>query len=223
MRETLNFEEVMKVLKENLKWIIGLSLLGALIAMLLTTFLLTPKYEERTQVIVNQSEDSKTFNHDDIQASLQLINTYSEIMKSPSILEEVMKNLNIKGDVADFSKNIEVSHSEESQVLNILVKDENPERAVAIANEVAAVFQKQIPDIMNVDNVSILAKAELDKNPQPVSPMPAINVAIGFILGMLIGLALAFLRAVLDKRVQTEEEVSRVLDIPVIGSVVHFK
>ncbi|TDM03842.1 YveK family protein [Macrococcus carouselicus] len=223
MRETLNFEEVLKVLKDNLKWIIGLSLLGALVATLLTFFLLEPKYEESTQVIVSQNEISKTFTQQDIQASLQLINTYSEIMQSPSIIEEVMRNLNIKEDLEDFSKKIEVSHSNESQVLNVFVRDEDPKQAVAIANEIASVFQKRIPDIMNVDNVSILAKAELDKKPQPVSPIPAINIPIGLILGALIGLAIAFLRAFLDKRVQTEEEVSRVLDIPVIGSVAHFK
>lgn len=102
------------------------------------------------------------------------------------------------------SNKIEVTIQDQSQVLTVTVTDESVQRAKYIANDVASVFQNTVPEVMNVDNVSVLAVADVGENPTPVSPQPVINMAIVLILGMLIGLGLAFLKAFMDKRIQTE-------------------
>ena len=103
------------------------------------------------------------------------------------------------------------------------VTDPSAQNAQDIANEVASVFQSTVPEVMNVDNVSVLAAADVGNNPSPVSPQPVINIAIGLILGLLVGLGIAFLKAFMDKRVTTEEDVQKYLDLPVLGTVAKFK
>ncbi|TDL93402.1 capsule biosynthesis protein [Macrococcus brunensis] len=223
MNETFNVEEFLKVIRENFKLIIGLMILGGLIATAITVFLIEPKYRANTQVLVSQSQTQDTITNTDIQASLQLVNTYSDIIKSPSILEEVSENLDLKYGTVGLSSMVDVSSQNQSQVLNISVTDPSPYKAEKIVNELAEVFQKKIPKIMNVDNVSILAKAETGENPQPISPKPALNIGLGIILGALIGLALSLLRNILDKRVSTEEDVQKYLELPVMGTVAEFK
>jgi succinoglycan biosynthesis transport protein ExoP len=54
----------------------------------------------------------------------------------------------------------------------------------------------------------------------PVEPKPARNIALGVIVGLLLGLALAFLRDRLDRRVKNEDQIEVLFPgVPVIGLV----
>ncbi|CAD2074879.1 Capsular polysaccharide type 8 biosynthesis protein cap8A [Jeotgalicoccus aerolatus] len=223
MEETLNLEDILEVIKKNFLMIAIMTLLFGCITAYGTIFLMTPQYEAKTQILVSQAQETEVVNNQDIQASLQLINTYRDIIKSPTVLDDVVNNLELQESSSAISNKIEVTNQDQSQVLTVTVTDESAQRAEDIANEVAAVFQSTVPEVMNVDNVSVLAAADIGENPSPVSPQPVINIAIGLILGLLIGLGIAFLRAFMDKRVQTEEDVEKYLELPVLGTVARFK
>lgn len=224
MEETLNLEDILGVIKKNLIMIISLGLLFGAAAAFATALIMTPQYEANTQVLVTQSQESSdgAVNNQDIQASLQLVNTYRDIILSPTVLDDVVENLGLEQTSNALANKITVNNQDQSQVLTITVSDEFPENAETIANEVADVFQERVSEVMNVDNVSILARADIGENPSPVSPQPLVNMAIGLILGVLLALGIAFLREFLDKRVKTEEEVEKILDLPVLGTVAKF-
>ena len=223
MEETLNLEDILDVIKRNLLMISIMTLLFGCIAAFGTLFLVTPKYEANTQILVSQSQQSEVIESQEIQASLQLVNTYRDIIKSPTVLDDVIQNLNLQETTSSVSGKIEVTNQDQSQVLTVTVTDESAQVAEDIANEVAVVFQDKVVEVMSVDNVSVLATADVGDNPSPVSPQPIINIAIGLILGLLVGLGIAFLRAFLDKRLQTEEDIEKYLELPVIGTVAKFK
>ena len=223
MEETLNLEDILDVIKSNALMIAIMTLLFGCIAAFGTLFFITPQYEANTQILVSQSQQSEVIDNQDIQASLQLVNTYRDIIKSPTVLDDVIQNLNLEESTAAVSNKINVTNQDQSQVLTVTVTDESAQRAEDIANEVGTVFQEKVTEVMSVDNVSVLATADVGDNPSPVSPQPVINIAIGLILGLLVGLGIAFLKAFLDKRIQTEEDVEKYLDLPVIGTVAKFK
>ncbi len=56
---------------------------------------------------------------------------------------------------------------------------------------------------MNVDNVSILAKAELKENPTPIKPDPLMNIAIAIVVGSMAGIGLVFLLEYLDNTLKS--------------------
>ena len=60
-----------------------------------------------------------------------------------------------------------------------------------------------------MQNVSILneAKTEPTVRPQPVEPNIVLNLAIGFILSLVMGLGIAFVLEYLDDTIKTEEDV----------------
>lgn len=223
MEETLNLEDILEVIKKNLAMIIALVLLFGAAAAFATAFLMTPQYEANTQILVSQSQESESVNNQDIQASLQLINTYRDIIKSPTVLDDVVSNLDLEQNTAALANQITVNNQDQSQVVTVTVTNENPQDAETIANEIAEVFQERVQEVMNVDNVSILAPADVGDEPSPVSPQPLINIAIGMILGGLLGLGIAFLRAFLDKRVTTDEEIQKHLELPVLGTIAKFE
>ena len=72
---------------------------------------------------------------------------------------------------------------------------------------------------MNVDNVSILAKAELKENPTPIKPDPLLNIAIAIVVGLMAGIGLAFLLEYLDNTLKNGYDVETYLEMPVLGSI----
>jgi len=221
MEETISLREIFEVLKKRILMILSITLGAAIVAAVVSYFLLTPTYESSSQFIVNQKqEDPATqYNAGDIQTNVQLINTYNIIIKSPAILDEVVEDLKLPYTSGQLGNKINVTSADNSQVVTVTVTDEDPAVAVNIANATVEIFQKNIPEIMNVDNVSILTKAEVAEDPTPVAPNPILNIAIAIVLGIMVGVGLAFLLEYLDNTVTTEEDVEKKLGLPVIGVI----
>lgn len=220
MEETISLKELASVLKKRMKMILAITVLAALASGLVSYFYLTPEYQLSTQVLVNQTDNEQPmYNPSELQTNLQLINTYNVIMKSPVILEKVADNLALNLNADQLSSKITVDSENNSQVVNIRVRDTDPGIAADIANETARVFQIEIMEIMNVDNVSILSPASVKESTAPVSPNPPLNIAIAFVVGLMASVGLAFLLEYLDNTVKTEQDVEKHLGIPVLGSV----
>src|SRR5699024_1359091 len=222
MEETISLQEIFEVIKKRFVMIVSITVGAALIAAVLSFFILTPIYESSSQFIVNQSEqDTENMDVDksQIETNVELINTYNVVLKSKAILSEVIDELNLDMTPGQLSDKIDVSSEEDSQVVNVAVKDADPQQATTIANTTVEVFQSDIVDIMNVDNVSVLSEAEMDANPTPVEPRPTLNIAIALVLGAMIGVGLAFLLEYFDTTIRTEQDIENKLGITVIGTV----
>ncbi len=220
MEETIDLSKLFSILKKNMKYLIIIPIVFLVLSMVVTFLFITPKYSSSTQVLVNQKETDSQMMSQQVQSDLQLVNTYSEIIKSPRILDKVSKNLKGKYSSNEILGMLTVSNQAESQILNIAVENESREAADKVANEIANVFSKDVSKIMNVDNVSILSKA--DHNGNKVSPQPLINAVVGVFLGLIIALIIIFFKEILDKRIKTEEDVKELLDLPVLGTIQDF-
>lgn len=219
MEEVIDISKLLNLLKRNWKFIVSLSLLGAMIAAAISFFLIKPTYSASTQILVNSSSEKTQLELQANQTDLQLINTYNEIIKSPVILDKVAKNLDVNNDLAS---KISVSNATQSKVITISANAKNYSDAAKIVNETAHVFSKEVGKIMKTDNVTVLTKADENLKASPVKPKPLLNTIIGLILGLIISLALIIINNLLDKRVKTENDVQEILNLPVIGMIPHF-
>ena len=220
MEETISLKELFATLRKRLNLIIVVTILAVMISGIVSFFFLTPIYQVSTQLLVNQAKSEETaFNYNEVQTNLQLINTYNVIIKSPAILDIVREELDLDMSSNDLNNKITVSSEQNSQVVNIDVQDESPQTALKIANKVADVFQSEVVNIMNVDNVKILAKAEIEDELSPVKPQPLLNIAIGLVIGLMVGVGLAFLLEYLDNTIKSEQDVEKYLNIPVLGVI----
>jgi capsular polysaccharide biosynthesis protein len=220
MEETISLKEILDTLKKRISLIILITAIATASSGIVSYFFITPIYQASTQILVNQTKDDQAaFQYNEIQTNLQLINTYNVIIKSPRILELVIEELGLNETVDELNEKITVGSEKDSQVVNISVQDPDPQHAANIANTVAGVFQKEIKNIMNVDNVNILSKAEVKENASPVKPKPVLNMAIAFVVGLMAGVGLAFLLEYLDNTVKTEQDIEKLLELPVLGAI----
>lgn len=220
MEETISLKEVFAALKKRIILILSITIIAVTLSGVISYYLLTPIYAASTQILVNQ-EKSERINYSaaDVQTNLQLINTYNVIIKSPVILDEVIKELNLNLSAKQLNERITVGSEKDSQVVNISVQNEDPKMAAEIANTTASVFQKKIAEIMNVDNVSILASADVRGGEKPISPQPMLNMMIALVVGLMLGFGLALLLEYFDHTVKSEKDVEKVLGLPILGVV----
>ncbi|WP_080843891.1 YveK family protein [Cytobacillus gottheilii] len=219
MEETISLKELFQTLKKRMALIIVITLVAVMASGAVSYFVLTPVYQSSTQILVNQASEEGQYSTSEVQTNLQLINTYNVIIKSPAILELVNKELNLGMTSGQLNSKISVQSEQNSQVVTISVQDENASTAANIANKTAEVFQREIVEIMNINNVTILAQAEVTENQSPVKPQPVLNIAIALVVGAMAGVGLAFLLEYMDNTVKTEQDIEKIAELPVIGVI----
>ena len=208
--------QMLAILKKRLWLLIGIVVLFVSSSAALSLFVLTPKYEAQTQILVNQNDG---YSWDQTQTDLRLINTYNVIITSPVILTEVIERLDLAQTPAQLAEQMTISNENESKVVNIRVQYESAKQAVAISNMIAEVFQQEVPNIMAVDNIKILSYAKQSESSQPVTPNLLLNVLLAFLIGSLVGIGLVLLLEALDTTISNEFQVEEILELPVVGMV----
>ena len=219
MNETISLQELFSILRKSLWRILALTIVAALISFAVSTFLIKPTYQAGTQILVTpKKQENDVIDASQVQSSVTLVNTYRVIIKSPAILEKVQAEVkNAPDSINALNNMITVESEQNSQVINVSVQNTDAALASNVANSVAKVFSDDITDLMNVDNVKVLSVSGIPT--APVSPNILLNTAIAAVVGFLLGVGLAFLREVLDRRIRTEEQVQQILDLPVLGSI----
>jgi capsular polysaccharide biosynthesis protein len=219
----LELKDYLIILRKRLWLIIGFVTLSCLAAALISMYLLQPVYEASTKLIVNQSNENVGMQQLDLNAvnlNLRLIDTYKEIIKTPAVMNAVMvENPEFGLTANELIQKVRVSSVNNTQVMTLVVEDESYDRAAAIVNAVSVVFQREIPKIMNVDNVSILNEAPANDNPIPVKPNKTLNVAIAFVVSLMIILGIVLLLEYFDDTVKTEKDVESLLGLPTLTVV----
>jgi len=221
MEETINLKDLFQTLKKRIFLIISITILAMIASGIVSYFLITPEYKSSTQILVNQSKTDETtfYNTNEVQTNIQLISTYSVILKSAAILNAVKSELNLDMSVSQLNNKINVESVQNSQIMTVSVVDSDPILALKIANKTAEVFEKEIKNIMSVDNVTILPLADDQENQSPVSPNPTLNITVAAVIGLLIGVGLAFFLEFMDNTIKTEQDIERLLEIPVLGAI----
>ena len=220
MEETISLKELFLVLKKRLGLIFIITFITVLTSGIVSFFVLTPMYQTSTQLLVNQAKGQETsYSSSELQTNLYLIETYNVIIKCPAILDIVRDELDFNLSTPQLNGKISVASVSESQVVNITVQDASLENAVAIANKTAEVFQREIINIMNVDNVTILSPAIEQGHYAPISPNPFMNIMIALVIGLMVGVGLAFLQEYLDNTVKSEQDIERIIGAPILGVV----
>jgi capsular polysaccharide biosynthesis protein len=217
----LELRKIVAILRKRAWIIVLITLIATLTAAVLSYFVMTPIYEASTQLLVNKSDrqENALYNLNDITADLKLTETYSVIIKSPRIIDLVIQKLSLTMTPEELTEKVEVNPVKNSQVISITVTDISQEQAARIANTVVEVFKTEIVSIMKVDNVQILSKAKVEPMPEPVKPKPLLNMAISFVVGIMLSVGLAFLLEYLDTSIRSEEEIEQTLGLPVLGSI----
>lgn len=214
--EEINLKEVYSYFKSKILWILLAIVAIIIIGNVYTIITREPMYRSNTTIVlVGESKDG--YSQSDSQLNQNLIGTYSEIIKSRKVLSQVIENLKLKMSVEELSNNITTTSVEDTEIIQITVANANVKDAKKITDEVAKVFSEEIQDIYNLENVAIIDKAELSKNPYNINYVK--DNVIYLIVGLVLSFGIVFIMYYFDTSIKSSEVVEEKLGLTVIGVV----
>lgn len=220
--EELDLKEIFRMLWNSRRFIITITIFFVIIAAVYSYVIQTPKYQSYTTIVLTKAENTEDTNSSitqtDVTMNQKLVSTYSEIVKSKTVLAQVISNLQIADLTEDqLRKSVTVSAVEDTEVIKIIVSNQNPEYAAKIANEIGKVFSEKISDMYKINNVYTLDAAEPSSTPYNIKP--AKYIAIAIVAGIFISCAIIIVMGLFDTTVKSAEEIEQTLKIPVIAQL----
>lgn len=135
----------------------------------------------------------------------------------PAVIERDGKAYSVSA--AQLAKSVSVATQQQSQVFSVSATADTPEKAKAEANAVARSFRDQIPNIMNINNVTILAPAT---NGVKSSPNVKMFTLAGFVIGLVLTLAVILIREMTNTTVRDDTYLTQDLGLTNLGYISHF-
>ena len=215
--ENINLREIASYLLQKLWLVIVILLMVFAGGEVYTALLKTPLYESKTNVVLISDSSSKQITTNDVTLSNNLVKTYSEIVKSRSVLNKVIEKLKLSESYEGLAGKITVSSVTSTQLITIRISDKDSAKAKTIANEVAKVFKSEIKDIYGIDNVQIVDEAVEAGSAYNINVIK--ETIIYLIAGLAIGVGVAYVMYLLDKSIKDSETVEDKLGLTVIGVV----
>lgn len=214
--EEINLKEVYSYFKAKILWILLAIVIIVIIGNVYTIITRVPMYQSNTTIVL-VGESKKEYSQSDSLLNQNLIGTYSEIITSRKVLQQVIDNLKLKTTVDELSSNITTSSVEDTEIIRITVNNERKKQAAEIADEVAKVFSDEIQDIYNLENVAIIDKAEVAKSPYNINYVK--DNIIYLAIGIVLSFGVVFVMYYFDTTIKSSEVVEEKLGLTVIGIV----
>ena len=220
--ETIDLLEVLNAVRQHILAIILTTLVLAAAGFGVSKFLMTPMYQASALMIVNTRQDiTSNVTSDQINSATKLVSTYSIILKSDTVLNQVIQNLGLSLDYQQLAERVTVSAVDDTQVMKVTVTSDNPEWARQVCEQITQISPDVILEAVEAGSVKVISKASI--SPEPVSPNVSRNTALGAVAGLVISVGIVFLMVLLDNKINNEEDVSKYLDLTVVGVIPEYE
>ena len=219
--EELDLKELLALFGKK-KWIILLIvLIITAIGLVYSFYFIEPKYESSTTLIlgrINASSengdvlnDGEEITQSEISINSNLVATYSELIKSKTLIQKVIDNLGLDLSEQAVRNSITVSRISETELIEIKVRNSDMNLASEIANEIAVVFSEKIEEIYNISNVYIIDRAVLAEAPYNINHITDIGISIT--IAVIISIGYILIIHLLDNTIKNENEIEKVIGL----------
>ncbi len=216
--EEINILDILKYLKKKINVICVSSLIFLIIGIIFTNYIQVPKYKSETTLLLSlKNKESNVYNQNELALNQNLIATYTEIVKSKKVLNQVIDDLDLKLTIEELTKMISVTSEKNTLLITIAVSSLNKNQSMMIANHTAKIFIKEIETLLSLENIGIIDKATVADEAYNVKP--AQQIILSTTVGMALSIVILLVFYVLDTTVKNEEQIEKETSLPVIGAI----
>ncbi|MBE5819566.1 MAG: hypothetical protein E7310_01880 [Clostridiales bacterium] len=225
--EELDLKELFTIFWNRRLEIVLITLITIAIGVVYSYFFIVPEYKASTTLVLVQSsatveQSGQGITQTDLTINSKLVSTYSEIMKSKAVLSQVVDSLDIEGLTEEsIRKNISVQAVKDTEVIEITVKNLDPNNAAQIANKIAEVFSEKVVEIYNISNIYVLDRAEPNEVPSNINHMK--DIVIFAFIGIVISVGFVLVLNMLDTTIKTEQDVESSTGLLVLSSIPNYE
>ena len=218
--EELDLKELLDLFISKIFQVLIIVIVFIGIGVVYTVGFVEPKYSAKTTLVLASaggSEAANAITTTDINLNSKLVSTYSEIVKSDSVVGVVIKNLGLDMKDSELKKQVSVAAVEDADIIKITVTNEDADEAAKIANEIAKVFSGKVKDLYKINNINILDQAIPDYIPSNINHIK--DVVIFAFIGIVIAVAYVLISNMLDTTIKSAEDIEKGFGIPVLVSI----
>ncbi|APV47960.1 YveK family protein [Lactobacillus delbrueckii subsp. bulgaricus] len=139
------------------------------------------------------------------------------VKAKPAVYKRESKSYSVSAN--ELASAVSVTTTTSSQVFTLSATAETPAKAQAIANAVAKEFKEQIPKIMDVNNVTIVAEAAKGTKSYPNVKMITM---VGVLAGLVISLLIIIIKDLSDTTVREDSFMTNELGLTNLGEIAHI-
>ncbi|MFR3174548.1 MAG: YveK family protein, partial [Clostridium sp.] len=216
--QVISISEIIDAVKKRWKIIALCTLIATLVSGIFSFFIIAPTYEASTKIFIGkEGAESEGYNSSDVSMYQNLLKTYSELIKTKDLVNRAIDNSEYDLSINNALSSISVNTVTGTQILQISYKSKSASIAKNMLENVTKEFINKAQELVPNGNVQVLEHVELPE--KPVAPNKTMNIAIAFILGMMVGFGIVFLLEYLDNTYKNKEQLEKDLDIPVLGVI----
>lgn len=207
--------ELLQLIRRNLKLVVILPVVLALFAAVFCWGFMQNQYTASTSIYALTKLDANTeasTSYTDLTGSQLLANDLAKLADD----EQLQKKVASQMDMVDLEGyDVAVESSTTSRVMSISVTGPSASTAAVIANKMAQEIGNTAKAVMDVKAVNVVSKAQAPE--EPSGPKRLLYVAVAFLAGLFIAIAIIVLMDMLNTRIRNEQEAVELLGVPVIG------
>ena len=217
--QVISLSEIFEALKKRWIMIVAITLTATIISGVISFFVIDPVYEASTKVFIGKEEsDDAAYNSSDINMYQQLLQTYAQAIKTKDLVNRAISGLSYDElEASSVVDALTVNPISSTQILEIKYKSKDAEEAKDVLKGITDEFIVTAKELVPNGNVRVIEEVELPEN--PVSPNKKMNIAIAFLLGLMVSVGLVFLLEYLDNTYKNKEQLEKDLGIPVLGAI----
>lgn len=217
--DEIDLLELAKEIMSRIHLVLLAALIFATVSFSYTKLAITPLYESSVSMIVNSRQDGNTsLTNDQITSSQKLVATYSVIIKSNTVLNQVIDNLHLNMSYKQLASAITVKDVNGTQIMNISVRNANPLTAYNITREIAEIAPSTLVDTVEAGSCKVISQVTAGE--KPVTPNVTKNTMMGFALGAAVAIGVIVIWFLTKERhIVTDDDVQKYLELPVLGVI----
>ncbi len=217
--QVISISEVFEAIKKRWTIIVAITLTATIISGVISFFVIDPVYEASTKVFIGKEEsDDAAYNSSDINMYQQLLQTYAQAIQTKDLVNRAISGLSYDElETKNILEKLTVNPITSTQILEIKYKSKNPNEAKEVLKNITDEFIVVAKDLVPNGNVRVIEEVELPE--EPVSPNKKMNIAIAFLLGLMVSVGLVFLLEYLDNTYKNKDQLEKDLGIPVLGAI----
>lgn len=210
--------ELARLLWAHILQIVAVGLAAGVVCWCVCTFFLVPRYQASVNMIVNTRQDGATnVTNDNINSAKGMIDTYAVVIRSNSVLNQVIDTLQLDLSYSDLYNMVSVTDVNSTQIMQITVTNPDP----ALAGEITQTIADIVPDVIveKVEAGSCKVVSDVTINMSPVYPQTKKYTGIVAFLGAAAACAFLIVQHLLFNTIVDDEDVQKNLNLPVLGLI----
>lgn len=212
--------ELFQLLRKHLRLVVALPVGCALIMAVVSFALMGNTYTAQTSmyILANSNTESQSTNYTDLTASQLLANDVATLLQSDRVEADAASSLGLT-DLSDYK--VSVTSETTTRVISLVVTGPDPHGVADVANEMASQVSVVAQDVQMADSINVIDEAVAPTSPS--GPNRMLYIAVAFLAGLFLAIAIVVLMDMLNTRIRSAEDAEELLGVPVVGRIPAMK